>query len=136
MYYLLIIERLNGVALFESNNNNFKNLNRIKNRKEKRLKGEKKKEDIFPIGRINIGAIEKKKKFEPSSIQEMYLMMKFEITISPSSCHRFLSRHYLYPAEIGNDETNFHHNDGIFNDVKSKNFSFSIFITFRLMIAK
>ena len=45
-----------------------KNLNRIKNRKEKRLKGEKKKEDIFPIGRINIGAIEKKKKFEPSSI--------------------------------------------------------------------
>lgn len=43
MYYLLIIERLNGVALFESNNNNFKNLNRIKNRKEKRLKGEKKK---------------------------------------------------------------------------------------------
>lgn len=43
MYYLLIIERLNDVALFESNNNNFKNLNRIKNRKEKRLKGEKKK---------------------------------------------------------------------------------------------
>lgn len=68
MYYLLIIERLNAVALFESNNNNFKNLNRIKNRKEKRLKGEKKKKDIFPIGRINIGAIEKKKKFEPSSI--------------------------------------------------------------------
>lgn len=60
MYYLLIIERLNGVALFESNNNNFKNLNRIKNRKEKRLKGEKKKKDIFPIGRINIGAIEKR----------------------------------------------------------------------------
>ena len=60
MYYLLIIERLNGVALFESNNNNFKNLNRIKNRKEKRLKGGKKKKDIFPIGRINIGAIEKR----------------------------------------------------------------------------
>lgn len=38
-----------------------KNLNRIKNRKEKRLKGEKKKKkDIFPIGRINIGAIEKR----------------------------------------------------------------------------
>ena len=46
-----------------------KNLNRIKNRKKKRLKGgKKKKKDIFPIGRINIGAIEKKKKFEPSSI--------------------------------------------------------------------
>lgn len=48
MYYLLIIERLNGVALFESNNNNFKNLNRIKNRKEKRLKGEKKKKRYLP----------------------------------------------------------------------------------------
>lgn len=47
MYYSLIIERLNGVALFESNNNNFKNLNRIKNRKEKRLKGGKKKKKRY-----------------------------------------------------------------------------------------
>lgn len=91
--------------------NNFKNLNRIKNRKEKRLK---KKKDIFPIGWINIERQKRTKKIRTIFNLGNVSHDEVRITISPSSCHRFLSRHYLYPAEIGKDETNFHHNDGIF----------------------
>lgn len=89
--------------------------------------------------RINIGAkIRMKRKEKKKKIRTIFNLGnvsrdEVRIRISPSSCHRFLSRHYLYPPEIGKDETNFHHNDGIFNDVKSKNFSFSIFITLTIV---
>lgn len=48
--------------------------------------------------------------------------VKVRIRIPPP-CRRFLCRPYLYPVEIGVKEANSHHADGIFNDVKPKNFA-------------